>query len=58
MSADTTTPSDYDLMSEIVERAIGPNDPYPSAIELAVHRAKQALQEKLFKNQDITKETR
>jgi hypothetical protein len=58
MSAVTTTPSDYDLMTEVIERAIGPNDQYPSAIELAVHRAKQALQEKHFKNQDITKEPR
>lgn len=58
MSAVTTTPPDYDLMTEVIERTIGPNDPYPSAIELAVHRAKQALQEKHLKNQDITKEPR
>jgi hypothetical protein len=54
MSACTTRFDEYDRMAKVIERAIGPNDPYPSAIQLAAHRAKQALQEKHFGNQDMT----
>jgi hypothetical protein len=50
------TPIPYDRMTEVIERTIGPNDAYPSETQLSAHRAKQALREKQFGNQDITKE--
>jgi hypothetical protein len=54
MSTHTTTLEGYDGMAEAIERAIGPNDAYPDAAQLAAHRAKQALKEKYFSNQDTT----
>lgn len=41
-------------MAEVIKAAIGSNDPYPTAPQLAAHRAKQSLQEKHFGNQDTT----
>lgn len=41
----TTAPDD---LAEVIKKAIGGNDPYPSPVQLAVHRAKQALKEKQF----------
>lgn len=58
MSALLTAFDGYDRLTEVIERAIGPNDPYPSAIQLIARRAKQALQENHFSNQDIKKEAR
>jgi len=43
-----------DRMAEVIKAAIGSNDPYPTAVQLAAHRAKQSLQEKHFENQDTT----
>jgi hypothetical protein len=42
----TTTASDH--LAEVIKKAIGRNDPYPSPVQLAAHRAKQALKEKQF----------
>jgi hypothetical protein len=55
MSVATKTSRSNDEMAEVIERAIGRNDPYPSLIQLEAHRAKQALKEKQFSNID-TKE--
>jgi hypothetical protein len=56
MSTHTTTLEGYDSMAEAIERAIGPNDPYPTATQLAAHLAKQALKERHFNTQDTRKE--
>jgi len=42
----TTTALDH--LAEVIKKAIGGNDPYPSPVQLAAHRAKQALKEKQF----------
>jgi len=38
----------HDHMNELIALAIGPNSEYPSPVQLAAHRAKQALKEKQF----------
>jgi plasmid stability protein len=43
-----------DRMAEVIKAAIGSNDPYPTAVQLAAHRAKQSLREQHFENQDTT----
>jgi hypothetical protein len=45
VSATTTA---HDHLAEVIARAIGVNDPYPSPVQLAAHRAKQDLKEKQF----------
>lgn len=42
----TTTAPDH--LAEVIEEAVGANDPYPSPVQLAAHRAKEALKEKRF----------
>lgn len=37
-----------DHLSEVIKKAIGGNDSYPSPVQLAAHRAQQALKEKQF----------
>lgn len=44
----TTATTEHDHMTEVIARAIGPNSEYPSPVQLAAHRAKQALKEKQF----------
>jgi len=41
-------PTTDDRLAAIIEAAIGGNDPYPDQVQLAAHRAKQALKEKQF----------
>jgi len=55
MSASTERFDDFDRMAEVIRKAIGRNDDYPNETQLAAHRAKQALREKQFGNQDSTK---
>jgi hypothetical protein len=57
MSPSTTTFDGDDLMTSLIESAIGPNDAYPKDVQLAAHRAKQELKEKYFSNQDTTEKT-
>lgn len=52
----TTAPVAYDAVAEVIARAIGPNDAYPSDAQLAAHRAKQALREKHFGSTDTMKQ--
>jgi len=40
--------AEHDHMNELIARAIGPNSEYPSPVQLAAHRAKQALKKKQF----------
>lgn len=56
MSTSAKKFDEFGRMAEILERVIGPNDDYPNETQLAAHRAKQALREKQFGNQDTTKQ--
>lgn len=44
----STATTEHDHMAEVIARAIGPNSEYPSPVQLAAHRAKQALKDKQF----------
>lgn len=56
MSAPATLLGTHDRIAEVIRAAIGSNDLYPTAVQLAVHRAKQAQREKHFDNQYTTDE--
>lgn len=56
MSAVIHEVESHDRMAEVIRAAIGINDPYPTAVQLAVHRAKQAQREKHFDNEYTTDE--
>ena len=44
----------HDRLAEVIKAAIGSNDAYPTAVQLAAHRAKQAQREKYFGNDYTT----
>jgi hypothetical protein len=54
MSATATA---HDHLTEVIAQAIGANDPYPSPVQLAVHRAKQDLKEKQCPSTDLKETT-
>ncbi|WP_296951797.1 hypothetical protein [uncultured Massilia sp.] len=56
MSAAMHEVESHDHMAEVIWAAIGSNDPYPTAVQLAAHRAKQAQREKYFSNEYRTDE--
>jgi hypothetical protein len=58
MSAAISDFETHDCLDEAIKAVIGSNDLYPTAVQLAVHRAKQSLQEKHFENQNIMKEAK
>lgn len=42
-----------DHLSETIARAIGVNDPYPTDVQRAVHRARQAHNERFMKLETV-----
>jgi hypothetical protein len=49
----STSTAAREQLTEVIARAIGTNDTYPSPVQLAVHRAKQDLKEKQFPDIDL-----
>jgi len=49
----STATTEHDYLAEAIARAIGPNSEYPSPVQLAAYRAKQALKDKQFPTTEL-----